>query len=266
MGLYHRDSILNKGGVPPLFLNSNFTYSFMLLSAYNVRIPFVFSLNPFPIAYFKGNCMPLSGQQGDFSLSADSLIRSTTKTQPAVDKPVIRADDVAFNVTVRPHFSDLVCTNPPYFALRDIQALGNNTITAKVITESGIENEIGIITGAEAGRHLAILGTCAYTRLDPAKKICLATDAEITFSDTHPTQPGPLTAIGTAFPIDSRNCWAKTTLSSASGVEICSLSVQYTLFSERTFLRLFSGHRVSGPIKGDSNPYVSCIYVEQLQA
>jgi len=55
-----------------------------------------------------------------------------------------------------------ICVSPPYFAFKKIYRYGNILI-AHIIAEQPIDDEIVTISIGEAGRHMAILGTCFVT-------------------------------------------------------------------------------------------------------
>ena len=55
-----------------------------------------------------------------------------------------------------------ICVSPPYFAFKKIYRY-ENILIAHITPEQPMNDEIGYISIGEAGRHMAILGTCVCT-------------------------------------------------------------------------------------------------------
>ena len=60
-----------------------------------------------------------------------------------------------------------ICVRPPYFALRGLRSPEPGVCVAWVEPEQPLGAEAGPIAGAEAGRHLAILGSAAIASRSP---------------------------------------------------------------------------------------------------
>lgn len=58
-------------------------------------------------------------------------------------------------------FRELIDVRPPYFAFQSVASDEPGTASAVVRAEQPLGHEDGPVSGAEAGRHLAILGACA---------------------------------------------------------------------------------------------------------
>src|SRR5262245_15441062 len=58
-------------------------------------------------------------------------------------------------------FRELIDVRPPYFAFQSVASDEPGIASALVRSEQPLGHEDGPLSGAEAGRHLAILGACA---------------------------------------------------------------------------------------------------------
>lgn len=69
----------------------------------------------------------------------------------------------------------------PYFALEDLTLDENNILSAVIPVQHSLEMEIAPIVAAEAGRHLAILGTCSagLSNVNSGRHYYLAHKAEL---------------------------------------------------------------------------------------
>ncbi len=70
--------------------------------------------------------------------------------------------DIIFNEAKEipiPDILEKICVSPPYFTFKKIYKY-ENILIAQVKTEQPIDNEIALMSIGEAGRHMAILGTC----------------------------------------------------------------------------------------------------------
>ncbi len=74
---------------------------------------------------------------------------------------------------------DKICVSPPYFAFKKIYKY-ENILIAKISPEQPINDEIVAISIGEAGRHMAILGTCICAVNQKEKFYYLVKDAKIT--------------------------------------------------------------------------------------
>src|SRR5918995_197603 len=70
---------------------------------------------------------------------------------------------------------------PPYFALTDVRRTDDGGVSAQVRICQSLGDEIGPVSAAETGRHLAILGSVAAAFANPSAKrhFYLAFDAEL---------------------------------------------------------------------------------------
>src|SRR5690606_7878899 len=104
------------------------------------------------------------------------------------------------------------------------------------------------ISAAEAGRHLAILGSCAAARLRPEDEQHFYLAQQAVLTRLH---PGPLPRAGgllsgeaTATFTGRRAARARCTLSSAEGRPLFALEVTYAVLAAPLFHRLHADARV----------------------
>lgn len=139
-----------------------------------------------------------------------------------------------------------ICVTPPYRAFDTITHDDKGTVSGFVRTEQPLGRERGPITGAEAGRHLAILGSCAAALANPRgeKHYYLATAAHL----VRVLDPGvtlvarePLIARATASLVSRREARADCVLeASGDGVAaVYTLAVTYAVLTANVFARVF---------------------------
>jgi len=197
----------------------------------------------------------------------------TQVPQPAeiTEKKVLHANDLAFKLIPKsktPEFIiKTICTSSPYFALKKLEILSENTVSAQVPVETFIPRENSVISAAEVGRHLAILGSCAASLIDESftKKYFLAIKAELNYLDpSFKASKESLYAIASAFQYGERKTLSKVNLYTKTGKRVYSLSVVYQIFQEKVFERLFSSHFTLGNENFGFNPYVEFLHLHNL--
>lgn len=135
-----------------------------------------------------------------------------------------------------------ICVRDPYFALRGLRSEGPATATARVVAQQPLGRERGPMAAAEAGRHLAILGSCAGAVANPVagRHFYLARRARIArlpaADGVAGTEPFALRATAR---IEGRRCDADVTLATADGTSLFTLAVEYAVLAEPVFRRLF---------------------------
>jgi hypothetical protein len=77
------------------------------------------------------------------------------------------------------HVLDKICVSNPYFSFKKIYQY-ENILIAKIDTEQPINDELSLLSIGEAGRHMAILGTCACAIDAKEKYFYLVKEAKIT--------------------------------------------------------------------------------------
>ncbi len=149
-----------------------------------------------------------------------------------------------------------ICVSPPYFAFDHVVRHGSAEVSGGVNAQTAATREPAPISGAEAGRHLAILGTVAASLANPkpGRHYYLARRALLVrLDDGRVTRPAGLTAQAEAHFEDRRVARAQGTLS-ADGEAVYSLDVRYDVLPEPTFLRIFGAHRRWTGGSGRSGP------------
>lgn len=132
--------------------------------------------------------------------------------------------------------------------------------------ESALGREAGPICGGEAGRHLAILGSCAAALANarPGKHYYLATEALLQRElspDDWPIPGEPMLALASCSHVGKREAKANAVMEARVGdgtrlAEVYTLHVRYNVVGEDVFLRLFRGRNSATPRSAD-NPYAT---------
>ncbi len=154
---------------------------------------------------------------------------------------------------------DRICVTRPYFALENLERDCTDQLVAGVNVETPCLNEVGPITAAEAGRHLAILGSCAAADANPAngKHYYLAHRAIFRRPSNTATDEaiGPLQAKARGS-LDSKRKASAMMAMSMDRQPVCTLSVEYHVLPERMFAKLNAASRQPNQ-HTEANPYAS---------
>jgi 3-hydroxymyristoyl/3-hydroxydecanoyl-(acyl carrier protein) dehydratase len=144
------------------------------------------------------------------------------------------------------NWTQLIEVRAPYFALDKVVTVGPGKVEASVRPEQPRGSELGPLPAAEAGRHLAIIGSCACASLAPelGKHFYLAQRAVLERTFVPGTVlAAPLRARAEALHRDRRVASAKCVLTDALDRPLYQLSVTYQVLQERLFQRMFSAHK-----------------------
>lgn len=150
----------------------------------------------------------------------------------------------------RPSLTDLIEVRAPYCALQHVSAESDGGISAVVSPEQQVDLEFGEIAAAEAGRHMAILGSIASAlhQKDPARRCYyLAERAVLSSPDDLPAADGgggSMRLRARCTQTATRSADAECEIRSAAGRPLFGLRVSYKLVPDRLFERLFAAHRV----------------------
>jgi 3-hydroxymyristoyl/3-hydroxydecanoyl-(acyl carrier protein) dehydratase len=140
-----------------------------------------------------------------------------------------------------------ICVRDPYFALSEVRVVGVGELTARVPVEQETGAEASPINAAEVGRHLAILGSCAASRVNPkeGQHYYLARRARLErlHEGPLPRATEPLLGMARAELREKRTATAYTRLMDARGQPLFALEVDYNVLSAAAFQRLFQGVR-----------------------
>lgn len=167
----------------------------------------------------------------------------------------------------------LICVSKPYYALQDLQQLEDGKLQAEINVQNLTHGETTLISGSEAGRHLAILGSCALALENPikSKHYYLANQAFISrgkhdeaILTAEPLQAIRLILHAKVVFLDLAKKCAKVDCSirTPEGELIFHLEVAYQVLKEELFQKLFRkgyiAHYEATPI----NPYTKTVEIE----
>jgi 3-hydroxymyristoyl/3-hydroxydecanoyl-(acyl carrier protein) dehydratase len=140
----------------------------------------------------------------------------------------------------------LICVRHPYYALEHLRVIGRGEVECLVAAEQSFGCEMPPMRAAEAGRHMAILGSCALASLGErqGQHFYLAKTARLEVfpapSELVPFLRGHARAAFTG----RREGQATVTLTTEAGLETHKLIVEYNVLPSATFYRLFAAHRL----------------------
>ncbi|QSQ11616.1 hypothetical protein [Myxococcus landrumensis] len=141
-----------------------------------------------------------------------------------------------------------ICVRDPYFALKDVTVMGQGEVVARIPVQQDPDAEAGIIGIAEAGRHMAILGSCAAALVTPkdGQHFYLACGARGEWLNRGATGRATdlLWGLAQASLTGKRTATARTLLSNSDGTPVFRLEVDYNVLSAAAFTRLFGEARV----------------------
>jgi hypothetical protein len=153
---------------------------------------------------------------------------------------------------------------PPYFALEDVHRADDGTVVARVGSRQSLGQEVGPVSAAETGRHLAILGSisAAFANPSPGRHFYLAFDAELRRARTRvePDYAGELIARGRAHFVDPSTAVAVTELQTEDGRTIYTVVVFYMVVAEKDFRGLFADRAQDDAVlDGRPDPFLDVI-------
>jgi hypothetical protein len=146
-------------------------------------------------------------------------------------------------------FRELIDVRPPYFAFQSVASDEPGTASALVRSEQPLGHEEGPLSGAEAGRHLAILGACACSSVweTTGTHFYLARRAKVV-RHPHVVGHGNRTFRGFAQATGARSgreASAHGTLFvNDSDRPVFTIDVTYQVLSRNLFQRVFASRRV----------------------
>lgn len=149
-----------------------------------------------------------------------------------------------------------ICVSQPYFAFKKIFKF-EDVLIAPIQSEQAIEFEITPMPSAEAGRHLAILGSCCMAMLENEKKFYLASKAlkrTVNGPEIISDKSKQLYVIAVAKSLDRVECFSYTALVNEEGEIIFEMDVAFQKLPTKLFNRIFKEH-LKPTNKIDFNPY-----------
>ena len=144
-----------------------------------------------------------------------------------------------------------VAVRPPYVALRDLDSAGPGSLVATVEPEQASDVEVGPLTAAEAGRHLATLGALAAASVNPneGQHYYLARQWSLQRHDAVPDVSRPARRLLASAAADCERTGsanAGAALHAADGTTLFSLEIDYQVVPARLFERVYRSRRDAG--------------------
>jgi len=148
-----------------------------------------------------------------------------------------------------------ICVTPPYYALDDLLSAASGLAGATVPVQTSTGRQVTHVNIAEAGRHLAILGLCAASSVNPRPERHYYL-AHRGVGRMYPPAAALTTLHGTASArMTGRNrAFAETELHDADGNLVARLDLEYLVMSSSVFRRLM-GPATAPDATEPANPY-----------
>jgi acyl transferase domain-containing protein/NADPH:quinone reductase-like Zn-dependent oxidoreductase/acyl carrier protein len=153
-----------------------------------------------------------------------------------------------------------ICVQPPYFALEEVRRDGE-WLVAEVRPVPPADAEAGPVACAEAGRHLAILGSCAVSLQNPlpGRSYYPVRGSELVESlgeaGQAPLERAWLRARCTHYDAERSLARAETRLFDASGNLLSAFMCDYHVIPREAFATLFAAHLRSTDVTRVVDPY-----------
>ena len=172
-----------------------------------------------------------------------SSASTATSAMPWVNRPLMPLSEAApYTVLSAQELYPRICVRDPYFALKDVTVLPGEVV-ARVPVQMASDAEAMPLGLGEAGRHLAILGSCGAALVAPkdGQHFYLASAARGQWLQPAPQERATdmLWALAQAEYTGKRTCTARTLLSLSDGTPLFRLEVDYNVLSAAAFTRLF---------------------------
>lgn len=153
-------------------------------------------------------------------------------------------DDIVENIGV----------TAPYYALQNL-SVTDDEVKAEIPVEQPMDDEYGVISGAEVGRHLAVLGACALARSSNKEKHYYIVKSAV-LKNIYEGEVRDSNLIGAAktLTIDKKSGSISSVLSCRDGIPLFTLDATYLIMKAPLFEKLFRAKRqlFDG---GQYNPY-----------
>jgi hypothetical protein len=153
----------------------------------------------------------------------------------------------------------------PYFAFEKIYQY-EGAIIAPITPQQVIEFEMTPMSSAEAGRHLAILGSCSLAMDETEKKYYLASKAlkkTVNINDNTCNKSKKLYAVAIAKSSAKMECFADTALVNEDGEIIFYMDISFQKISAKLFNRVFKEH-LRPTNHTPANPYIHTPRLQNL--
>ena len=146
----------------------------------------------------------------------------------------------------RAELFERICVRAPFFALREVRRVGMGAVMAQIPVEQQPDGEASPINLAEAGRHLAVLGSCAASLVNKDGQhyyLARRSTMERLHDGPLPRVRGALVGSAQAVLKERRNTCANMVLATAEGQPLYSMSVDYNVLPATAFQHLFHDAR-----------------------
>lgn len=154
----------------------------------------------------------------------------------------------------------LIDVREPYYALENLTFEQDGSVTAKVPIEQDLYYEPLPISSSEAGRHLAVLGSCACALNNPdkVKHYYLASSANATRKnfDYKRDEPNYFLGYARCIKVDNKSAQAVTSLRYPDGTVFSEIVINYHVLDHRIFERIHKERLVSWEA-ANYNPYIT---------
>ena len=195
-----------------------------------------------------------------------AFLLSRLETAPAAaSPPALHAVSTPRELPLRERLLARICVQPPYFALDDLVVRGE-WLHAKARPLAPRASDAGVVSCAEAARHLAILGSCAASLVSPIEGRVYypvlkaiydtATDGEAADALALPLETMFIAARCIEFDEKRSQARAETRLYDDRGRGLGTLLVDYHVIPERHFKELFAAHARPTLEGRAADPYV----------
>ncbi|MBD2387469.1 hypothetical protein [Cylindrospermum sp. FACHB-282] len=163
---------------------------------------------------------------------------------------------------------NLISVRPPYFALENLELNENGTLSADIPIQQPLGMEAAVISAAETGRHLAILGACCIAIFNPnqTKHYYLAHNAEFISNPYQPDSEIGNYVRGTAqgFLLNKRSAVAITSITNKLGITINSLKIYYHVIPEKVFIKIYKKFQTCTNFEMGINPYKKSLSLQSI--
>ncbi|SEP23458.1 hypothetical protein [Nitrosovibrio sp. Nv6] len=156
-----------------------------------------------------------------------------------------------------------IAVQKPYFAFNELEKQGAASVRGTFVAEQHVGYERGPLTLAEAGRHLAILGSCAaMLKHSGQRTYYLATKGHLRMlpGAQNRRKTGIFKAVAEVISEDRRSLIAEAVV--MNGEPIAFLHCEYKALPESVFSRLFKHYQTDPVAADDSSPYKEPIALE----
>ena len=152
--------------------------------------------------------------------------------------------------------NQLIEVTYPYNSLKDIQT-EDTTVTATFEQELFDNSQIAGVTLAEAGRHIAILGSLAVANINPVKNkhFYLASKATLIRVHDLPCHDTSYKGVMTAIDFNKKNGVAEGAIYDQKGDVLYTAIVQYSVLTVQLFERFFKKYKSSTFKSEGFSPY-----------